>query len=245
MGLVLKHPFGGELAALDLGQDLRHSPAALGTDHPRPAGQPPELGGVADRIVHPRQPPLVNEIDDQLEFMQTFEIGDLRLIAGVDQRLIAGADQLGDSAAEHCLLAEEIGFSFLTERGFKHAGAGAADPPGIGQSDLARPAGSVLMYGDETGHAVALLIDPPHQMTRRFGGDHDYIHPGGGEDLVKVDVETVGEGQHLAGGESGRNRLGIDSGLGLIGKQHHDQIGGGAGLLHGQHLQPLLPGRGF
>ena len=245
MGLVFQHPLGGELAAADLGEDVSHGPAALRTDHPRPARQPAELGGVADRVVHAGEPPLVDEVDDELEFVKTLEIGDLRLVAGLDQGLIAGADQLGDPAAEHRLLAEKIGFSLLPEGGFEYPGAGAADPPGIGQGDVARPAGGILVHGDQAGDAVALLVDPAHEMARGFWGDHDDIDPGGRDDLAVMDVEAVGEGQHLAGSEGGRDRFGIDHRLGLVGQQHHDQIGGGAGFAHGQHLQPLLFGRGL
>ena len=52
------------------------------------------LGGVADRVAHVAQAALVDQVHDQLELVQALEIGDLRLIAGLDQRVEAGLDQV-------------------------------------------------------------------------------------------------------------------------------------------------------
>ena len=71
---------------------------------------------------------LVHQVDDQLELVQALEIGDLGLVAGGDQRLEAGDDQLAGAAAEHRLLAEQIGLGLLAEAGLDRAGIGAADP---------------------------------------------------------------------------------------------------------------------
>jgi hypothetical protein len=56
-----------------------------------------------------------------------FEVGALGLIAGFDQSLKARLDERADAAAEHGLLAEEIGLGLLFERGLQHSGARAAD----------------------------------------------------------------------------------------------------------------------
>ena len=47
------------------------------------------FGGVRDRIIHVGDAALIDEVDDQLHFVQAFEIGHLRRIAGLDQRLEA------------------------------------------------------------------------------------------------------------------------------------------------------------
>src|SRR5256885_2979880 len=55
----------------------------------------------------------------QLHHVQAFEICQLRLVARLDQGLEPGLHQRGESAAEHRLLAEEIGLGFLFEGGFE------------------------------------------------------------------------------------------------------------------------------
>ena len=64
-------------------------------------------------MVHLGEAALVDQVDDQLQLVQAFEIGDLGLVAGLDQRLEPGVDQLGRAAAEHGLLAEQIGLGLL------------------------------------------------------------------------------------------------------------------------------------
>ena len=73
--------------------------------------------------------------------------------------------QSGDAAAQHGLLAEQIGFGFHFEGGFEHAGAGTADARGIGEGHIERAAGGILMDGDEAGHALALDIFAADGMT--------------------------------------------------------------------------------
>src|SRR3546814_6489297 len=43
-----------------------------------------------------------------------------------------------DAAAEHGLLAEQVGLALFLEGGLDHAGAAAADRRGVGQADLER-----------------------------------------------------------------------------------------------------------
>ena len=59
------------------------------------------FGGVGDRIIHVGDAAFIDQVDDQLHFVQAFEIGHLRRIAGFDQGFEAGADQLDQAAAQH------------------------------------------------------------------------------------------------------------------------------------------------
>src|SRR6266404_245752 len=79
------------------------------------------LGRVGDRVVHPLDPALPDQVDDQLQLVQALVVGDFGLVTGFDERLEAELDQLGDAAAEHGLLAEEIRLGLLRERGLDHA----------------------------------------------------------------------------------------------------------------------------
>ena len=87
--------------------------------------------------------------------MEAFEIGHLRGVAGLDQRLEPGLDQGGDAAAQHGLLAEQVGLAFLAEVGLDDARAAAADARGIGEGDVMGIAGGVLGDRDQAGHAAA------------------------------------------------------------------------------------------
>ena len=75
--LVFGDPFFGESAGLDLAEDLLHFLFGLRRDDPRPGHELALLGGVGDGMVHPVDAAFVNEVHDQLHFMQALEIGRL------------------------------------------------------------------------------------------------------------------------------------------------------------------------
>ena len=83
----------------------------------------PYSADVGDRVAHVPRAAFADQVDDQLQLVQALVVGDLRLVARLDERLEAGLDQLGDAAAEHGLLAEEVGLGLLGERRLEHARA--------------------------------------------------------------------------------------------------------------------------
>ena len=76
----------------------------------------------------PCEPLLVHQVGDQLELVQALEIGHVGVVARLHQRLEAGLDELGRTAAEDRLLAEQVGLGLVLEGGLDHPAAGAADP---------------------------------------------------------------------------------------------------------------------
>ena len=176
--------------------------------------------------------------------MQALEIGQLRLVTRFHQGLEACLHEFAQAAAEHRLLAEQVGFRFFLEVGFEDAGAGAADRLGIGHRQGAGIAGGVLLDGEQAGHALAVLVFPAHGVTGTLRGDHHHVHIGGGLDQAEADVEAVGEAQHLAGAQVRRNLGVVDGLLELIGQQHHDPIGLGGRIGHAQHLESVGLGLG-
>ncbi len=88
---------------------------------------------------------LVHEVDDELQLVEALEVRRLGLVAGVDQRLEAGLHERGEPAAQHDLLAEEVGLGLLVERGLDHAGPRSADGVGVGERERLRLAGGVLL----------------------------------------------------------------------------------------------------
>ena len=112
----LGDPLARERPVADLAEHLAHVLAHVLVDHLRAARVAAVLGGVGDRVVHPLDAALVDQVDDQLHLVQALVVGDLGRVAGLDERLEAQVDQLRDAAAEHGLLAEEVGLGLLGER---------------------------------------------------------------------------------------------------------------------------------
>ncbi len=118
------------------------------------------LRGVGDGVVHVGDAAFIDQVDDQLHFVQAFEIGHFRGITGFDQGFEAAADQLDQAAAQHDLLAEQVGFAFFLEVGLDDAGAAAADGGGIGQAQVMGVAAGILMDGDQDGTPPPLRYSP-------------------------------------------------------------------------------------
>src|SRR3546814_3971128 len=77
-----------------------------------------------------RRPPRSTRTDTLFPYTTRFraalEIGHLGGVARLDQGLVAGLDQLDQAAAEHDLLAEQVGLAFFLEGGLDDAGLAAA-----------------------------------------------------------------------------------------------------------------------
>ena len=68
-------------------------------NHAISASEVAVLRRLADELVHLRDAALVDQIHDQLQFVQAFEVSGLGLIAGVNQRLPSGLNQRARAAA--------------------------------------------------------------------------------------------------------------------------------------------------
>ena len=69
----------------------------------------------------------MNEIDDELEFVETFEVRKLRRIAGANERIETGANELACATAKNRLLTKKVGLRLLTKSCLDYAGARATD----------------------------------------------------------------------------------------------------------------------
>src|SRR5581483_5421743 len=99
-GFVLAKPLARVGAVLDLFEHLAHSLAGLLGDDLGTASVIAVLGGIADRVTHVVEAATINEINDQLELVQALEIGDLRLVASLDQGFKSRFDEGADTAAK-------------------------------------------------------------------------------------------------------------------------------------------------
>ena len=159
--------------------------------------------------------------------------------AGPDERVEPGLDQLGDAAAEHGLLAEQVGLGLLGERGLEHACPGGADALGVGEAERERVARGVLLDGDQRGHAAALVELAADEVAGALRRDHDDVHVGGRLDEAVADVQAVREEQRVALDERRRDRLRVHLALQGVRDQHHDQVGFLARLGGGEDAQAV------
>ena len=211
----------------------------------RPADVVAVLGGVRDRPALLGDAALIHQVDDQLELVQALEVRDLGLVAGLGQRLEAGLDQLRRAAAQHRLLAEQVGLGLLGERGLDRAGAGAADGLGVGQGERQGVAGGVLLDGDQHRHAAAVDELAADEVAGALRRDHAHVDVARRLDVAEADVEAVPEEQRVAVVEVRLDRLAVEPALHVVGRQDHDQVGLGGRPRSGvTHPQPVLLGLG-
>ena len=147
----------------------------------------------------------------------------------------------GDPAAEHRLLAEEVGLRLLLEGGLDHPRAPRSDRARVRERDLPGHPRRVLVHGDEARRPVARHVGRPHQVPRRLRRDHDHVEVGPRLDLAEVDVEPVGEGERGALAGVPGHALGVDLRLVLVRREHHHDVARRGGLRY--RRDPRAPPR--
>ena len=146
----------GVLTGLDTLQCIAHGFTGLLVDDLRAGDILTILRVVGDGVVHVGDAAFVHQVNNQLELVQTLEVGHFRRITGFGQCFETGLDQLNRTTTQHRLLTEQIGFGLVLEGGFDDAGTAAADAAGVGQSDVLGVAGSVLEDGDQVRNTAAI-----------------------------------------------------------------------------------------
>ena len=147
-----------------------------------------------------------------------------------------------EAAAEHRLLAEQVGLGLLGERRLEHARPGAADGLGVGQGERPRVAGRVLLDADQHGHAAALRELAPDQVAGGLRRDHADVHAVRRADEVVPDVQAVREEQRVALHQRGRDRLRVQLTLQVVRDQDHDQVRFLARVGGRDHAQAVVGG---
>ena len=166
------------------------------------------------------------QVDDELQLVHRLEVGELGLVAGLDERLEGHLHEGRSAAAQDRLLAEQVGLGLLRERRLEDAGAGAAERPGIGEdARRGRVPDGVAMDGEQGRHAAAR---PGRRSRRRWPGPFGATIPTSivprRVDPPEVDVEAVGEHQQLAGPEVRRDLRVVDRLLGRVRDEDHDHV---------------------
>src|SRR5215831_7788207 len=220
---VLADPLPREAPAAHFLEHLAHLVLHALVDDAGPARQVTVLGRLADELVHLGEPAFMQEVHDQLQLVQAFVVGDLGLIARLDERLEALHHKLGRAAAQHRLLAKEIGLGLFREGGLDHSTACAADAVRVGEGARVCLTRSVLRDREQTRHPATFLVLATHQVPGTLRGNQDHIEILGGFDLTEVDVEAVGEQQYCAGLESLADAS-VELLLHRVGNEHRHEV---------------------
>src|SRR5574340_1266969 len=109
VGLAFQDEALGIGAVLDVGQGFLHRGARLLVDDLDTGHVLAVFRIVGARVVHVGDAAFVHQVDDQLQLVQTLEVGHLGGVTRLDQGIKASLDQLHGAAAQHGLLAEQVG----------------------------------------------------------------------------------------------------------------------------------------
>ena len=156
--------------------------------------------------------------------MQTLEVRHLGRVPGLHQRFEPGLDERRGAAAEHRLLAKQIGFGFLAERCLDDASAAGANGGGIGQRNVLGEARRVLGNRNEARHTATLRVSRTHRVTRTFRRDHHDIQIGARFDEFEMNVQPVPEREHCALPDVRLDLLTVDRGMLLIRREQHHEV---------------------
>src|SRR5690606_16497473 len=113
----------------------------------------------------------------------------------------------------------------------------AADSASVGQGDITRCTGLILMNSDQGRYAAALAVRTTHSVARGLGGNHDDIDVRARCDLAVVHVKSVCKRQRSASLHVVGDVVAVDIGNVFVRQQDHDQIGAFDGLGNFQDLQ--------
>src|SRR5574343_1666789 len=237
IGTALEDEHLGVFAGLDALQRIAHGFTGLGVDDFRTGHVLAILGIVRDRVVHVGDAASVHQVDDQLQFVQAFEVSHFRRITDLGQGLETHLDQLDGTAAEHGLFAEQVGFGFFAEVGFDDATLGAAVSSGVGQGNVLGLAGNVLVDGDQGRHAATLQVLGTNGVTGALRGDHDHVEVGARDDLVVMHIEAVGESKRGALLDVRLDVVFVDFGNVFVRQKDHDEVSGSNSILDFGNIQ--------
>src|SRR6266478_8517654 len=237
---ILCDPGFCETAVANLGENLAHLVARLLGDDARSGGIIALLGSIADGVAHVAEASAVNQVNDELELVEAFEIGDLGLVASFRKRFEARFDQFTHAAAEHGLFAKEVGFGLLGKGGFQNASARAAESLSVGEGKRFRRTAGILLDSQERGCSAAFGENFANAMARGFWSDHGDVDRGRRLDRTEADVESVREHKRFAWFEIWLDGVAIELGLLGVRNEDHDDVSPGGGFRRGVDRQAGL-----
>ena len=111
------------------------------------------------------------------------------------------------------------------ERRFDDSRTTGADAACVGERGILRPAGGILVNGDERRYSPAFLVDTADEMTGALRRNHVDIHILRRYDLAEMNIETVREHESVTRLETLRNITLINPRLKLVGQKNLNDVG--------------------
>src|SRR5919197_912239 len=110
--------------------------------------------GVRDQLSHTAYAGFVDEIHNELQFVKTFEVSELRRISSIHKCFKSSANERGRSTTEDGLFAKQIRLRLLAKRCLDDAGARATERLCAGQRCFLRARGWILMHRYQRRHTA-------------------------------------------------------------------------------------------
>src|SRR4029079_12405182 len=157
-----------------------------------------EIGRVRDYLAHPGNSARLDQLGDQVQFADAFEVGDLWRDAAGAERLDPGDEDFGDGAPDHGLLVEQDGFGFLGEARGDDPGAAAADRAAVGESKSLAAAGRILVHGTPREHAFGQLVERAERGPGPLRREQEDVEVAARLDESEADRQAVAEAERSA-----------------------------------------------
>ncbi len=134
----------------------------------------------------------MDEIDDELEFVEALEVGKLRRIAGLNERIETGPNDRACSAAKYCLLTKKVSLRLLAK-------VVSITLARVNRSPLPKPGPSALracwdfdgLLSGRARHALSQIRT--HHGAQAFRRHHDDVHVSPGNDSAIMNREAMRE----------------------------------------------------
>ena len=156
--------------------------------------------------------------------MDTLKVSVLRCISCFYQCLEAGFHQCAYTAAENCLLAEQVGLSLNFESSLQNTCSCSAQCCSVSQCSVFCFSCVILLYSYQTRNTFSYLILASYCMTRSLRSDHGNVNVSRRFDLSEMDSKAVCEHEHITFFQVRLNIFFVHSCLFLIVDQNHDDI---------------------
>ena len=171
--------------------------------------------------------------------MHRLEVGELRIVASLNQRLPRTLDELRRTAAEDRLLTEKVALRLILKGGLHDPCTRAAKTVGVRHDACARSAACILMHRKECRDAAARNVDGANEVAWTLRCNHPNVNAGRWRDAVEVNVESVREEEECAWLDVGRNLRFVHLLLRRVWDSDHDHIGALRRLSGGHHLKAV------
>ena len=220
----IKQEFFCKRTVLNILQNLLHRLLRFFGDDLRAGHIVAVFSRVGYRISHTFEAALINKVNDELHFVDTFKVRVSGIVASFYKRFKACLHKRANAAAKNRLFTEKVGFRFRTEVGFENARSRAADTSRVSKTDFKCVARSVLFYCDQARNAFAYLIFATYRMTRALGRYHDNVYVLRGLNAAEMDIEAVRKCKRLTFGKVGFNAFFVKLRLLFVVDKDHDEV---------------------